>query len=129
MSPLPKKKPAPFEQDGLILTAREVNSLKAELPEWKIMKRDGVQCLQRVFQFDDFSQALDFTNRVGDIAEEQNHHPMLVTEWGQVTVAWWTVETGGLHKNDFVMAGKTDHVYKRSNAIRKARGKQAPKQD
>ena len=129
MKPSLKKRPAFFEQDRRILTKSEVASLKEEFPEWKIAKRDGIQCLQRVFRFDDFAQALDFTNRVGDLAEEQNHHPMVVIEWGQVTVTWGRVEFGGLHRNDFVMAGKTDQVYRRSSAIRKARQKQDPAQD
>jgi 4a-hydroxytetrahydrobiopterin dehydratase len=129
MDRLPKKKYAPSEQEQPALTTSEIGALKADLPEWEIAKWDGIQCLQRVFQFDDFAQALDFTNRVGDLAEEQNHHPMLVIEWGQVTVTWGRVEFGGLHRNDFVMAGKTDHVYRRSSAIRKARQKQVPAQD
>ena len=63
-----------------------------------------------MFQFDDFAQALDFTNRVGAIAEDQGHHPALLTEWGRVTVAWWTHKIRGLHRNDFVMAARTDEV-------------------
>ena len=124
-----KKKSAPSEQEQPALTTSEISVLKADLPEWEIAKWDGTQCLRRVFRFDDFAQALDFTNRVGDLAEEQNHHPMLLVEWGRVTVTWGRLEIGGLRKNDFVMAGKTDHVYRRSRAIRKARKRQAPEQD
>ena len=67
--------------------------------------------LERVFQFPDFAQALAFTNRVGALAEEEGHHPALLTEWGKVTVAWWTHAIGGLHRNDFIMAAKTDQIY------------------
>ena len=55
-----------------------------------------------------FREALAFTNQVGEIAEAQGHHPGLLTEWGKVTVTWWTHKINGLHKNDFIMAAKTD---------------------
>ncbi|HVR28570.1 MAG TPA: 4a-hydroxytetrahydrobiopterin dehydratase, partial [Thermoanaerobaculia bacterium] len=56
---------------------------------------------------------LDFTNKVGEIAEEEGHHPALLTEWGKVTVGWWTHKIKGLHRNDFIMAAKTDEAYSR----------------
>ena len=62
-------------------------------------------------QFDDFAAALAFTNRVGGISEDEGHHPALLTEWGRVTVSWWTHRIRGLHRNDFVMAAKTDELY------------------
>ena len=55
-----------------------------------------------------FAQALAVTNRVGEQAEEEGHHPALLTEWGKVTVSWWTHKIGGLHQNDFIMAARTD---------------------
>lgn len=67
--------------------------------------------VERVFAFPDFASALAFTNRVGAIAEAEAHHPALTTEWGRVTVAWWTHAIGGLHRNDVVMAAKTDAAY------------------
>ncbi|HEX6123240.1 MAG TPA: 4a-hydroxytetrahydrobiopterin dehydratase, partial [Ktedonobacterales bacterium] len=57
-----------------------------------------------------------FTNAVGALAEEQGHHPALLTEWGRVTVAWWTHTIRGLHRNDFIMAAKTDEAYARATA-------------
>ena len=62
----------------------------------------------RIFHFPSFADALAFTNRVGVLAEEEAHHPALLTEWGQVTVTWWTHKIRGLHRNDFIMAAKTD---------------------
>jgi 4a-hydroxytetrahydrobiopterin dehydratase len=56
-------------------------------------------------------EALDFTNRVGELAEQQGHHPAIITEWGKVTVTWWTHKIKGLHRNDFIMAAKTDRLY------------------
>ena len=64
--------------------------------------------LERVFHFPSFADALAFTNRVGALAEEEGHHPALLTEWGRVTVTWWTHKIRGLHRNDFIMAAKTD---------------------
>ncbi|HSE95394.1 MAG TPA: 4a-hydroxytetrahydrobiopterin dehydratase, partial [Methylomirabilota bacterium] len=60
--------------------------------------------------FPTFVAALDFTNRVGALAEAEGHHPALLTEWGRVTVSWWTHAIRGLHRNDFVMAAKTDRL-------------------
>jgi len=54
---------------------------------------------------------LRFANRVGEIAEAEGHHPAILTEWGKVNVAWWTHKIKGLHKNDFIMAAKTDCLY------------------
>ncbi|MEP0825876.1 MAG: 4a-hydroxytetrahydrobiopterin dehydratase, partial [Nitrososphaera sp.] len=63
---------------------------------------------EKSFAFKDFAEALAFTNRVGAIAEQEGHHPDILTEWGKVTVSWWTHKIKGLHKNDFIMAAKTD---------------------
>jgi 4a-hydroxytetrahydrobiopterin dehydratase len=81
-----------------------------QVPEWQIVPRDGVDRLERVFPFPDFASALRFTNRVGQIAEAEGHHPALLTEWGRVTVTWWTHKIGGLHRNDFIMAARTDEL-------------------
>ena len=58
-----------------------------------------------------FVEALAFTNAIGALAEAAGHHPALTTEWGRVTVGWWTHAIGGLHRNDFVMAAKTAERY------------------
>jgi 4a-hydroxytetrahydrobiopterin dehydratase len=92
------------------VTAEEMEALKPQVPEWTVAEHDGVPRLERVFEFPDFARALDFTNRVGAIAEDEGHHPALLTEWGRVTVSWWTHKIGGLHRNDFVMAARTDEV-------------------
>ena len=67
--------------------------------------------IELVFSVDDFAQALEFTNKVGELAEEEGHHPALLTEWGRTTVTWWTHKIRGLHRNDFIMAAKTDELY------------------
>ncbi|WP_066963253.1 4a-hydroxytetrahydrobiopterin dehydratase [Microbulbifer sp. Q7] len=94
--------------DAPLVSDEELAELMREIPDWTPIARDGVMQLERVFKFRNFKQALAFTNRVGEIAEEVGHHPALLTEWGKVTVTWWSHEAGGLHKNDFIMAARTD---------------------
>ncbi|MFC2046459.1 4a-hydroxytetrahydrobiopterin dehydratase [Chloroflexota bacterium] len=101
----------PYRRGEEALTTAEQNELALQLPEWKVTERDQVKRLEREFRFPDFAQALSFTNRVGALAEEVNHHPSLLTQWGRVTITWWTHEAGGLHRNDFVMAARTDALY------------------
>jgi 4a-hydroxytetrahydrobiopterin dehydratase len=93
------------------MTAGEIESLKYQIPAWSVVERDGIPRLERVFGFANFAEALAFTNAIGEIAEAAGHHPALTTEWGRVTVAWWTHAIAGLHRNDFVMAAKTDVRY------------------
>lgn len=90
------------------LTEAEIADLKPQVPLWEVVAQNNILRLHRVFKFKNFSEALTFTNRVGAIAEEQDHHPLLITEWGSVTVQWWTHIIKGLHRNDFIMAAKTD---------------------
>ena len=86
----------------------ERDELLAHLPGWKIVSVDGIDRLVRVFKLENFAKALAFANAVGAAAEAEDHHPALLVEWGKVTVSWWTHAIRGLHKNDFVMAAKTD---------------------
>lgn len=93
------------------LTDLEINELHPQVVEWKMKEVDGVKRLERVFKLKNFVEALAFTNRIGVNAEEEDHHPLIVTEWGRVTVQWWTHVVKGLHKNDFIMAAKTDEIF------------------
>ena len=92
------------------LTDEEIAELKSQIPDWQIVERDGIRRLERVFRLKNFAQALEFTNRVGALAEAEGHHPALLTQWGSVTVTWWTHKIRGLHRNDFIMAAKTDRL-------------------
>ncbi|QEA39548.1 4a-hydroxytetrahydrobiopterin dehydratase [Pistricoccus aurantiacus] len=96
----------------------EIEDYRRELPSWEILERESIRRLERVFTFKNFKQALAFTNRVGELAEEAGHHPALLTEWGKVTVIWWTHAIKGLHKNDFVMAAKTDEAARTDEAAK-----------
>jgi len=93
------------------LTDAEIQDLLPHLQEWQVLEMDGMKRLERVFKFKNFAQALEFTNRIGALAEEENHHPLIITEWGRVTLQWWTHKIGGLHKNDFIMAARSDEAF------------------
>ncbi|MBA1205029.1 4a-hydroxytetrahydrobiopterin dehydratase [Pseudomonas capeferrum] len=96
--------------DAPKVSDEELAQLIRQIPEWSPMVRDGVMQLERVFLFKNFKHALAFTNAVGVIAEAEGHHPGLLTEWGKVTVTWWSHSIKGLHRNDFIMAARTDEV-------------------
>ena len=97
-------------QDAPALADDEIGELHAQVPDWDIVEIDGIKRLRPVFSVDDFAQALEFTNRVAELAEEEGHHPALLTEWGRTTITWWTHKIKGLHRNDFIMAAKTDRL-------------------
>ncbi len=97
-------------RDSPRVTEVEQAELLPLIPQWKLVEREGIPRLERVFRFSNFVEALAFTNRVGALAEVEGHHPALLTEWGKVTVTWWTHAIKGLHRNDFVMAAKTDRI-------------------
>ncbi|MBD1387857.1 4a-hydroxytetrahydrobiopterin dehydratase [Neiella sp. HB171785] len=94
--------------DAPRVTDEQMPALAAEVPQWQVFDDLGILKLVRQFRFTNFVEALAFSNQVGELAEQHGHHPAILTEWGKVTVTWWTHKIKGLHKNDFVMAAKTD---------------------
>ncbi len=92
------------------LPGKDADQLLKDLDGWKIITRGKEPRLEKTFKFNDFQQALDFTTRIGALANEADHHPAILTEWGKVTVDWWTHKIKGLHRNDFIMAARTDQV-------------------
>ena len=93
------------------LTDPEIEDLLLHVHGWEVKEVNGMKRLEKVFKFKNFAQALEFTNKIGALAEEEEHHPLIITEYGRVTVDWWTHVIKGLHKNDFIMAAKADEVY------------------
>ena len=89
----------------------EIQDLLLHVHQWSVQEVNGVNRLSKTFTFKNFTQALEFTNKVGSVAEEEDHHPLIITEWGKVTLQWWTHVIAGLHKNDFIMAAKCDEIY------------------
>jgi 4a-hydroxytetrahydrobiopterin dehydratase len=93
------------------LTDAEIEELLLHVNGWQVKEVDGVKRLEKVFKLKNFVRALEFTNKIGAIAEEEGHHPLITTEYGRVTVNWWTHIIKGLHRNDFIMAAKTDELF------------------
>jgi len=92
------------------LTDPEIGELHSQIPEWQLIELDGVKRLQRIFKFKTYAQSLEFTNEIAAMAEEEDHHPSIILEWGRVTIQWWTHVVKGLHMNDFIMAARTDSL-------------------
>ena len=89
------------------LTAGEIRPLAVEVPGWKVVAGHHIE---REFDFPDFRKALDFTNAVGELAEEQGHHPDIHLAWGKVRVRTWTHKIDGLTESDFILAAKIDRL-------------------
>ena len=97
--------------DAPKVSDEDLKMLMPNIPDWQVIVVDGIMQLTREFGFRNFKQAMAFSNRVGDIAELEDHHPAILTEWGKVTITWWSHKIKGLHKNDLIMAARTDEVY------------------
>ncbi len=117
MAGLNNEKCEACRRDSPSVTDEEVAQLKPEIPEWELTHENGIPKLDRVFAFDNFQAAMNFTIRLGEMAEDQGHHPRLITEWGRVQVTWWTHKIRNLHRNDFVMAAKSDAIFSNSGAF------------
>jgi 4a-hydroxytetrahydrobiopterin dehydratase len=102
----------PCENGAPKLTSWEIESRLVMVPDWEIFELNNIHRLKRIFAFNNFKEALIFCNKAGTLAEEQGHHPAILTEWGKVTITFWTHKIKGLHANDFLMAAKTDLLYK-----------------
>ena len=90
------------------LTDAEIADAGGATPEWNVIEEGGMKRLQRVLEYANFAEALAFTNRVGALAEEADHHPRLVTEWGRVEITFWSHDFGGIVAEDFQMAARVD---------------------
>jgi 4a-hydroxytetrahydrobiopterin dehydratase len=111
MTELAEEGCVPCRKGSAPLSVAEQQELHASAPEWEIKSVDGVPRLVRGFSFKNFTGAMRFAVAVGRAADEQDHHPELTVGWGHVQVGWWTHAIGGLHRNDFIMAARTDDIY------------------
>jgi 4a-hydroxytetrahydrobiopterin dehydratase len=96
-------------------TEQEIKQYAEQIPEWQLKQVNQINQLERVYQFKNFASAIAFTNQIAEMAEVQNHHPALLTEWGKVTITWWSHSIKGLHLNDFICAAKTEQIFKQLN--------------
>ncbi|MAT51672.1 MAG: 4a-hydroxytetrahydrobiopterin dehydratase [Porticoccaceae bacterium] len=114
MTSLSKQSCEPCRSDSTPLKEEEISTLLSQIPDWERVVTDGTPRLRRSFSFEGYPPCLDFANRVGAIAEEEDHHPQLIIEWGKVTVLWWTHTINGLHRNDFILAARCDEIYQQN---------------
>ncbi len=98
--------------DAPMLSEQEIQKLAPQIPSWMIHEEEGIKRLICSFAFSSYEDSVNFTNKVAKLAEEEDHHPEIVLEWGNVTVSWWSHKIKGLHKNDFICASKTDNLFK-----------------
>ena len=94
------------------ISASKARDLLSSIPLWTLGTREGKQKLVREFQFEGFKSAFEFTSKIAVLADEEDHHPLIVIEWGKVSISWWTHKVDALHFNDFIMAAKTDIIAK-----------------
>ena len=98
----------PCRGDVPPISPEEARELIREIPEWEMV--EGATKIRKTFRFRNFAQAMAFAGKVGDLAEEQGHHPDLSVGWGYCTVAFQTHKIHGLHRNDFIMAAKVNDL-------------------
>ena len=96
--------------DAPLVSDSEAEGLISELDGWVIERGSGIDQLVKTYKFSNYAESLDFSNKVADLAESEDHHPKIVLEYGSVEVSWWSHKIKGLHKNDFICAAKTDLI-------------------
>lgn len=108
MSTVAERHCVPCKSGGQPLQGEQLDRYVDQLGEgWTVL--EGKR-LQKEYRFNDFGEALNFVNRVGEVAEEENHHPNIEFTYGKATITLWTHKIGGLHENDFIMAAKIDNL-------------------
>ena len=107
MTDLASKTCVPCRGDVPPLEGEELEALSRQVPEWEVVEEHH---LKREFRFGNFREALAFVNRVGELAEEQAHHPDIDFGWGRAGVRIFTHKIDGLTESDFVLAAKVDRL-------------------
>jgi 4a-hydroxytetrahydrobiopterin dehydratase len=108
-SELAERRCVPCREGAAPLEGEALEALHDELGGgWRVLEGHH---LEKEYRFPDFREALAFTNRVGELAEEQDHHPEILLSWGRVALRIWTHAVGGLSENDFVLAARADRLF------------------
>ena len=94
-----------------LVTDAEERELKPQIPDWEITDTNGVRKLKRTYKLHGWMPAVEFATAIANLAETEDHHPSLLITWGKVTITWWTHAIKGLHRNDFIMAAKSDQTF------------------
>lgn len=108
MSELASKTCVPCRGGVPPLKSEELASLQKQVDGWNVVEEHHIT---KTFKFRDFREALKFVNRVGELAEEQGHHPDIFLAWGKAGITLWTHAIDGLTESDFIMAAKMDQLY------------------
>ena len=87
----------------------QIQILLSEINGWFLIE-EPINKIQKIFSFKSYKDSVDFSNKVASLADDEDHHPQIILEWGKVTVIWWSHKIEGLHKNDFICAAKTDKL-------------------
>lgn len=93
------------------VTREQINEYIQVIPEWKIIQDGSINKLMRCFKTKNYLETMKFVSAVADVANSQDHHPVLQVEYNLVTVWWWTHKINGLHRNDFIMVAKTVEIF------------------
>ena len=127
---------APCTTESRALSETEEKELWLETPMWEITSSDGGKRMRRTFEMPAYAQAVAFTMHVARLAEAANHHPTITLKYREVDVEWYTHTLNGLHRNDFIMAAKTDVAYledldaaRKKSAVREASEESFPASD
>lgn len=92
------------------MTSEEIKTALENLPGWKLVENNQVLQIEKAYSFKNFVEALAFTNQVGALAEKEDHHPAILTEWGKVTLNWWSHSANGVTENDLKMAAMVEQL-------------------
>ena len=107
-----QEKCIPCRRGAPLLTQEEIDILLPQIDKWILIEENSIQRLKKSFPTSDFSEAMLLANKIFELAENEGHHPKIVVEWGKLEIQWWTHKIKGLHRNDFIMAAKTDQIIK-----------------
>lgn len=117
MNDLKREHIQPINDDSSALTADEINEYLSRFEGWELVDDDGHPSIQRHFKLSSFQEAMNFATHIGEIASQTEQYPRLTIEGRALTVNWWSKPLGGMHRNDFIMAARTDDIFERWDLI------------
>lgn len=100
-----------LSNDQTLVSKSQYADLLTQIDQWNVVQKDGVDQLFCVYKCDDFVAAMDLAQAISELAEQVDHHPAVLIEWGKLSVSWWSHSLKGLHINDFIMAAHTHQIY------------------
>tara|TARA_B100000927_G_C16386179_1_gene437461 strand:- start:370 stop:705 length:336 start_codon:yes stop_codon:yes gene_type:complete len=111
LTDLTKQKCEACTIDAPLVDKKRYTELLKDLDSWEIIYGD-VNILSKTYLFDSYEDSVKFSMDIAKLAENEDHHPAILLEWGSVRVQWWSHKIKGLHMNDFICAAKTEALVK-----------------